>query len=65
MKRRRPGEKDPVEFAIEALRAFADMYEGDLSCVGGGTLVTMEMNVQKFKDAKESIEKLKRLQGRR
>lgn len=39
----------------EALLPFASFFEGDLSSVGGGTLVSPTFTVQQFKDAKAAL----------
>ena len=52
---------DDVRPLVEALRPFGEHYKGDLSAIGGGTLINVQALVdqwipfQAFKDAKETL----------
>lgn len=58
----RPAFKDEIERLraqnaqlLAALRPFAEYFDGDLATIGGGTLVSLQFNLQLFKDAKAAI----------
>lgn len=44
-----------LKLATEALEPFANFHDGDLSNVGGGTLVSPEFRMQVFKDAQTAL----------
>lgn len=47
--------KEAAPDLLAALKPFADYFEGDLSDVGGGTMVAPPFLLQRFKDAKAAI----------
>jgi len=40
---------------LAALRPFAEYFDGDLTTIGGGTMVSPQFKLQLFKDAKAAI----------
>ena len=48
-------DKQVIENLKDALKVFADYFEGDLKNIGGGTRIMPAMTMQPFKDAKRLL----------